>query len=183
MTIRAFSGKTPLLGARVYVDATALALGDVILGDDASLWPMAVARGDVQAIRIGARTNIQDGSVLHVTQDNRFNPGGRALVIGDDVTVGHGVVLHACTVENLVLVGMGSTVLDGAVIRSRVMIGAGSLVSPNKVLESGYLYLGSPVKQARALTEKELEYLEFSARHYVALKELHLQETIQEEAR
>jgi carbonic anhydrase/acetyltransferase-like protein (isoleucine patch superfamily) len=171
-----FAGKNPVLGARAYVDATALALGDVALGDDASLWPMAVARGDVHAIRIGARTNIQDGSVLHVTQDNRFNPGGYALTIGDDVTVGHGVILHACTVENAVLVGMGSTVLDGAVIRTRVMIGAGSLVPPHKVLESGYLYLGSPVKQARALTVKELEYLEFSARHYVELKDRHLRE-------
>ncbi|MCC6302058.1 MAG: gamma carbonic anhydrase family protein [Gammaproteobacteria bacterium] len=181
MAIRGFAGRTPRLGARAYVDAMALALGDVTLGDDASLWPMAVARGDVQAIRIGARTNIQDGSVLHVTQDNRFNPGGRALIIGDDVTVGHGVILHACTVEDLVLVGMGSTVLDGAVIQSRVMIGAGSLVSPNKVLESGYLYLGSPAKQARPLTEKELEYLEFSAKHYVELKNLHLQEAVREE--
>jgi carbonic anhydrase/acetyltransferase-like protein (isoleucine patch superfamily) len=177
MTIRSFAGIHPVLGARVYVDATALVLGDVTLGDDASLWPMAVARGDVQAIRIGARTNIQDGSVLHVTQDNRFNPGGHALVIGNDVTVGHGVILHACTVEDAVLVGMGSTVLDGALIRSRVMIGAGSLVPPGKVLESGYLYLGSPVKQARALTERELEYLEFSARHYVELKERHRQES------
>jgi carbonic anhydrase/acetyltransferase-like protein (isoleucine patch superfamily) len=181
MTIRKFAGKTPQLGARAYVDETALVLGDVTLGDDASLWPMAVARGDVHAIRIGARTNIQDGSVLHVTQDNRFNPGGHALIIGADVTVGHGVILHACTVEDTVLVGMGSTLLDGAVIRSRVMIGAGSLVPPNKVLESGYLYLGSPVKQARALTEKELEYLEFSARHYVELKELHLRETVRQE--
>jgi len=177
MAIRNFSGKTPLLGARAFVDASALALGDVVLGDDVSLWPMAVARGDVQAIRIGARTNIQDGSVLHVTQDNRFNPGGRALIIGADVTVGHGVILHACTVEDLVLVGMGSTVLDGAVIQRRVMIGAGSLVPPNKVLESGFLYLGSPVQRARALTEKELEYLEFSARHYVQLKDRHLQES------
>lgn len=129
-------------------------LVNVVLGDDASLWPMAVARGDVQAIRIGARTNIQDGSILHVTQDNRFNPGGRALIVGDDVTVGHGVILHACTVEDLVLVGMGSTVLDGAVIQRRVMIGAGSLVPPNKVLESGYLYLGNPVKQARPLMKR-----------------------------
>jgi carbonic anhydrase/acetyltransferase-like protein (isoleucine patch superfamily) len=176
MTIRSFAGIHPVLGARVYVDATALVLGDVTLGDDASLWPMAVARGDVQAIRIGARTNIQDGSVLHVTQDNRFNPGGHALVIGNDVTVGHGVILHACTVEDAVLVGMGSTVLDGAVIRSRVMLGAGSLVPPNKVLESGYLYLGSPVKQVRALSAKELEYLDFSARHYVELKDRHRRE-------
>jgi len=176
MAIRTFAGKHPLLGARAYVDATALVLGDVTLGDDASLWPMAVARGDVHAIRIGARTNIQDGSVLHVTQDNRFHPGGYALTIGNDVTVGHGVILHACTVEDTVLVGMGSTVLDGAIIRSRVMIGAGSLVPPNKVLESGYLYLGSPVRQVRPLNAQELEYLEFSARHYVELKERHRQE-------
>lgn len=174
MAIRSFENTTPAIGARAYVDQSAVVIGDVAIGDDASLWPMTVARGDVHSIRIGARTNIQDGSVLHVTQDNRFAPGGYALNIGDDVTVGHGVILHACTVGDLVLVGMGSTVLDGAVIPPRTMIAAGSLVAPGKELESGYLYLGSPVKQARPLTEQELAYLEFSARHYVELKDRHL---------
>ncbi len=173
MTIRHFNGTTPRIAASAYVDETALVIGDVTIGDDASLWPMTVARGDVHRITIGARSNIQDGSVLHVTQDNAFNPGGFALSIGADVTVGHGAILHACTIEDLVLVGMGATVLDGAVVRSRVMIGAGALVTPGKELAGGYLYLGSPAKQARRLTDKELAYLAFSARHYVALKNQH----------
>jgi len=174
MTIRSYQNIQPRIGNNVYIDETALVVGDVTIGDDASLWPMSVARGDVHRIVIGDRTNVQDGSVLHVTSDNEFTPGGFPLHIGDDVTVGHGVILHACTIEDLVLVGMGSTVLDGAVIHSRVMIGAGSLVSPGKELESGYLYLGSPAKKIRSLRDKELAYLEFSARHYVELKNKHL---------
>jgi len=174
MTIRSYQNIRPRIGNNAYVDETALVVGDVTIGDDTSLWPMSVARGDVHEIIIGARTNIQDGSVLHVTSDNQFTPGGFSLHIGDDVTVGHGVILHACTIEDLVLVGMGSTVLDGAVIHSRVMIGAGSLVSPGKELESGYLYLGSPAKKIRPLKDKELAYLDFSARHYVELKNRHL---------
>jgi carbonic anhydrase/acetyltransferase-like protein (isoleucine patch superfamily) len=174
VTIRAFNGITPAIAATAYIDDTALVLGDVTVGDDASLWPMVVARGDVHTITIGRRTNVQDGSVLHVTQDNEFSPGGFALSIGDDVTVGHNVTLHACTVEDMCLIGMGSTILDGAVIRSRVMVGAGSLVTPGKELESGYLYLGSPAKQVRPLTERELAYLPFSAGHYVELKNRHL---------
>jgi len=173
VAIRAFKGIFPTIATTAFVDDTALVLGDVTVGDDSSLWPMAVARGDVHAITIGRRTNIQDGSVLHVTQDNEFNPGGYPLRIGDDVTVGHNVTLHACTVEDLCLIGMGSTVLDGAVIRNRVMVGAGSLVTPGKELESGYLYLGSPAKKIRPLTERELAYLPFSASHYVALKNQH----------
>lgn len=170
MAIREFDGIAPRIAPSAYVDEAALVIGDVTIGEDASLWPMTVARGDVHRITIGTRTNIQDGSVLHVTQDNAFTPGGFALTIGADVTVGHGAILHACTIEDLVLVGMGATILDGAVVRSRVMIGAGALVPPGKELEGGYLYLGSPVRQARRLTTKELDYLEYSARHYVALK-------------
>ncbi len=173
MTIRSFDGISPTIDPSAYVDDTALVIGDVTIAADASLWPMTVARGDVHRITIGARTNIQDGSVLHVTQDNAFTPGGFALTIGADVTVGHGAILHACTIEDLVLVGMGATVLDGAVVHSRAMIGAGALVPPGKELEGGYLYLGSPVRQARRLTEKELDYLAFSSRHYVALKNRH----------
>ena len=115
MTIRSFQGIEPVIGPDTYIDEAALVVGRVTVGADSSLWPMTVARGDVHSIRIGARTNIQDGSVLHVTQDNEFSPGGFALTVGDDVTVGHGVILHACTIEDLVLIGMGSTVLDGAV--------------------------------------------------------------------
>lgn len=173
MAIRSFKGMSPSVHPTAYVDDTALVVGNVTIGDDTSLWPMVVARGDVHTITIGRRTNIQDGSVLHVTQDNEFSPGGYPLRIGDDVTVGHNVTLHACTVEDLCLIGMGSTILDGAVIRSRVMIGAGSLVTPGKELEGGFLYLGSPAKKARPLNDRELEYLTFSSRHYVALKNEH----------
>jgi carbonic anhydrase/acetyltransferase-like protein (isoleucine patch superfamily) len=149
----------------------------VTIGDDASIWPMAVARGDVNAITIGSGTNIQDGSVLHVTQPNETHPQGLSLNIGSRVTVGHGVILHACTIEDLVLVGMGATVMDGAVVRARTMIGAGSLVPPGKVLESGFLYLGTPARQIRKLTEAELAWLETSAQHYIELKNRYLAAT------
>jgi len=174
MAIRKYLEVTPSIAASAFVDETALVIGDVIIGDDASLWPMVVARGDVNSITIGARTNIQDGSVLHVTADNEFNPGGSPLVIGEDVTVGHGAILHACTIGNFSLVGMGATVLDGAVIEDYVMVGAGSLVAPSKKLESGYLYVGSPARQARKLTEKEIAWLNYSSGHYVVLKNNHM---------
>lgn len=173
MAIRDYMGIRPAIAASAYVDDTALVIGDVTVGDDSSLWPMTVARGDVHRITIGARTNIQDGSILHVTSDNRFTPGGFALTVGDDVTVGHAAVLHACSVMNKVLVGMGAILLDGVIVEEKVMIGAGALVSPGKVLESGYLYLGSPAKKVRALKQEELEYLDFSAQHYVDLKNRH----------
>lgn len=174
MAIRPYMNIYPTLGANVYVDEMALALGDVTIGEDTSLWPFVAARGDVQKIVIGARTNIQDGSVLHVTQDNQFNPGGFGLQIGSDVTVGHGVILHGCTIENHVLVGMGSIILDGAVVKEKAMVAAGSLVSPGKVLDGGFLWLGRPAKKIRPLTDEELAYLEYSAGHYVQLKNKHM---------
>jgi len=176
MTIRRFKNITPRIAPGVYVDDTALVLGDVTIGEHASIWPMCVVRGDVNAITIGARSNIQDGSVLHVTHDSEFAPGGFPLVIGADVTVGHKAVLHACTVGNLCLVGMGATVLDGAVLRDKVMLGAGSLVAPGKELEGGYLWLGSPARRIRELTEQELRWLEYSSAHYVDLKDRHLRD-------
>jgi carbonic anhydrase/acetyltransferase-like protein (isoleucine patch superfamily) len=174
MAIRNYNGTSPNIGDGVFVDDMAVVIGDVTIGEDASIWPMVAVRGDVHSISIGKRTNIQDGSVLHVTADNEFNPGGHALKIGDEVTVGHGAILHACTVEDRCLIGMGATVLDGAVVKTNTMVAAGTLVPPGKVLESGYLYLGNPVRQARALKEKEIEYLSFSAQHYVDLKNKHL---------
>ncbi len=170
MTIRAFDGQQPVIAASAYIDDSAVVIGDICVADESSLWPQVVARADVQSIRIGARTNIQDGSVLHVTSDNPFTPGGYGLSIGDEVTVGHGAILHACNIADRVLIGMGATVLDGAVIETGVMLAAGSLVAPGKVLTSGYLYLGSPARQARPLNEKETAYLSFSAQHYVELK-------------
>jgi carbonic anhydrase/acetyltransferase-like protein (isoleucine patch superfamily) len=173
MTIRSFAGITPTIAPGAYIDDAAVVIGSVTIGADASLWPMVVARGDVQSITIGERTNIQDGAILHVTSDNAFTPGGFALTIGNDVTVGHGAILHACTIGDLCLIGMGATVLDGAVVPERTMVGAGALVPPGKHLESGYLYVGSPVRQARPLRQSELDYLDFSVRHYVELKNRH----------
>lgn len=147
--------------------------GNVAIGADSSVWPMCSIRGDIHTIRIGERTNIQDGSILHVTHDSEFAPGGNALTIGNDVTVGHNAVVHACTVEDLCLIGMGAVLLDGAVVQSEVMVGAGSLVPPKKVLESGWLWLGSPVKKIRELSEKEKAFLRYSAKHYVDLKNRH----------
>lgn len=174
MAVRSFDGITPKLAKGVFVDEQAAVIGDVELGEDSSIWPMVAVRGDVQSIRIGKRTNIQDGSVLHVTADNAFNPGGHSLTVGDEVTVGHGAILHACTVEDRCLVGMGATVLDGSVVKTNTMVAAGALVPPGKVLESGFLYVGSPARQARPLNEKEIEYLGFSAQHYVDLKNKHM---------
>jgi len=173
MSIRSFQGVSPRIAATAYIDEAAVVIGDVTVADDASLWPMVVARGDVHSITIGERSNVQDGSILHVTSDNSFTPGGFPLLIGHDVTVGHGAILHACTIGDFVLIGMGATVLDGAVVKDRVMVGAGALVPPGKQLESGYLYIGSPVRQARPLKQAELDYLEFSSGHYVELKNRH----------
>ena len=174
MAVRTYNNISPEIGAGVFVDEQAAVIGDVTIGEDSSVWPMVAIRGDVHSISIGKRTNIQDGSVLHVTADNEYNPGGHPLVIGDEVTVGHGAILHACTVGDRSLIGMGATVLDGAIVQSHVMVAAGTLVPPGKVLESGYLYMGNPVKQARPLKEKEIEYFSFSAQHYVNLKDKHL---------
>jgi carbonic anhydrase/acetyltransferase-like protein (isoleucine patch superfamily) len=164
----------PKLGARVYVDPHAVVIGRVSVGDDASIWPTAVLRGDVHSITIGARTSIQDGSVLHVTHDGPYAPGGRALVVGADVTVGHRVVLHACTIGDKCLVGMGSLLLDNVVTDELVMIGAGSLVTPGKHLQSRGLYVGSPARRVRELTPQEIEFLSYSAAHYVKLKDEYL---------
>ncbi|TWC39642.1 carbonic anhydrase/acetyltransferase-like protein (isoleucine patch superfamily) [Pseudomonas sp. SJZ079] len=176
MSIRSYQQFTPLLGERVFVDASAVVLGDVEIGDDSSIWPLVVIRGDMHSIRIGERSSVQDGSVLHITHAGPFNPGGYPLNIGDDVTIGHKVVLHGCNVGNRVLIGMGSIVMDGVVIEDEVVLGAGSLVPPGKRLESGYLYVGSPAKQARPLSEKERSYFSYSAANYVRLKDQHLME-------
>jgi carbonic anhydrase/acetyltransferase-like protein (isoleucine patch superfamily) len=170
-SLRSYQGQTPQLGARVYVDPQACVIGRVWLGDDASIWPMAVVRGDVHEIRIGARTNVQDGSVLHVTHDGPYHPGGGALRIGDDVTIGHNVTLHACTIGHRCLIGMGAIVLDGACIEDDVMIGAGSLVPPRKHLRAGTLWMGNPVREVRPLSTRDRDQLVYSAAHYVQVKE------------
>jgi carbonic anhydrase/acetyltransferase-like protein (isoleucine patch superfamily) len=164
----------PELGVRAWVDPAAVVIGRVTLDDDASVWPLAVVRGDVNSIAIGARTNVQDACVLHVTHDGPYTPGGQALVVGDDVTLGHRVTLHACTVGHRCLVGISSTVLDGAVLEDDVFLAAGSLVPPGTRLESRALYRGSPAERVRDLSEAELEMLRYSAQHYVRLKDRYL---------
>ena len=173
--IRSFQGITPRLAPGVYVDESAQVIGDVTLGEDASVWPLTVVRGDVNKITIGARSNIQDNSCLHVTHDGPYTAGGVELVIGEEVTVGHAVTLHACTIGNRCLIGMGAKVLDRVVIEDDVLLGAGSLVSPGKRLESGWLYRGSPAVAARKLTETEIANLRYSAAHYVRVKNHYLQ--------
>jgi carbonic anhydrase/acetyltransferase-like protein (isoleucine patch superfamily) len=174
MSIRDFENHSPQIDESAFVDETAVVIGNVSIGADSSVWPLTAIRGDIHSISIGTRSNIQDGSVLHVTHDSEYAPGGNPLVIGDDVTVGHKVILHACKIGNRVLVGMGATVLDGAVLEDEVMLGAHSLVSPNKVLESGYLYVGVPAKKVREISDKEREWLRYSAAHYVDLKNRHM---------
>ncbi len=166
----------PVLGARVWVDDSSRIIGDVELGDDSSVWPMAVIRGDMHRIRIGERTSVQDGAILHITHAGPFNPDGYPLTIGSDVTIGHQACLHGCTIGNEVLIGIGATVLDGAVIEDQVVIGAGTLVPPGKRLESGYVYMGSPAKQARPLTDKERKFFKYTAGNYVKLKDDYLSE-------
>ena len=177
-SLRSYKGIEPTIGKRVYIDITSVLVGDVSIGNDSSIWPLVAARGDVNHIHIGERTNIQDGSVLHVTHKNTENPNGYPLVIGNDVTIGHKVMLHGCTIENRVLVGMGTIVLDGVLIKEEVMIGAGSLIPPGKTLESGYLYVSSPVKQARPLNDNERAFLKKSADNYVQNKEDYLHQVV-----
>lgn len=174
MSLGFYKEAYPKLGQNCYVDDSAVLKGDIKLGDDSSIWPLVAARGDVNHIRIGARTNVQDGTVLHVTRKSQQHPAGYPLIIGDDVTVGHKCMLHGCTLGNRILVGMGAIIMDGAIVEDDIFIGAGSLVPPGKTLESGYLYVGSPVKQARRLNDSELAFLKQSAINYVELKEDYL---------
>ncbi|VUD64190.1 Carnitine operon protein CaiE [Thalassocella blandensis] len=175
-SIRPFNGLLPKLANAVFVDPAAVVIGDVSLADDVSVWPCAVIRGDMHKITIGARTSVQDNAVLHITHASDFNPGGWPLTIGEDVTIGHGACLHGCTIGNRVLIGIGATVLDGAVVEDEVVIGAGTLVPPGKRLEGGFLYVGAPAKQARPLKDSERKFFQYSAQNYVKLKNQYLQE-------
>lgn len=176
MTIRSYQGMTPKLGHNVFVDPTAVVIGDVVLGDGVSIWPMAVVRGDMHRIRIGKSTSVQDGAVLHITHASDFNPEGFPLIIGEEVTIGHKAILHGCTLGNRVLVGMGAIVMDGVIVEDEVIIAAGSLVAPGKTLLSGYVYAGSPARKMREITEKERRFFSYSAMNYVNLQVKHAAE-------
>ena len=175
MNIRPYRTMTPTLGQRVFVDPMSTVIGDVVLGDDVSIWPFTVVRGDVNFIRIGDRTNIQDGTVIHVSHDGpHAKRGGFATRIGSDVTIGHKAIIHACTIEDAVLIGMGAIVLDGAVVKKHGFVGAGALIAPGKVVGEGELWLGNPAKKVRLLSDAEIEALYYSAGHYVRLKDDYL---------
>ncbi len=163
----------PEIGQNAWVHDSAVVIGRVHLGDEVSIWPCAVLRGDVNRITIGNYSNVQDGAVIHATHAGPYNAKGYATHVGDEVTIGHNAILHGCHIGNRVLVGMGATVLDGSVVPDEVMIAAGALVPMNKTLESGYLYVGSPAKPMRALTEEERAFLRYSATHYAQLKQEH----------
>jgi carbonic anhydrase/acetyltransferase-like protein (isoleucine patch superfamily) len=167
--IRDFEQTSPKIPSSCYVDPQATVIGDVVLGENCSVWPMSVIRGDVNSIRLGDDSNIQDNAVLHVSHVGEFNSKGAALTIGNRVTVGHSAVLHGCRIDDSCLIGMGAIIMDDAIVENQVMIGASTLVPPGKILESGHLYLGNPCRKARALTPRELEYLDYSAKHYCRL--------------
>ncbi|WP_101926279.1 MULTISPECIES: gamma carbonic anhydrase family protein [Luteimonas] len=175
MNLRSYRGVSPQLGARVYVDPAATVIGDVQLDDDVSIWPATVIRGDVNHVRIGARTSVQDGTVIHVSHAGpHAKLGGFATSIGSDVTIGHKAVIHACTIEDAVLVGMGAIVLDGAVVRKHAFVAAGALVAPGKVVGERELWVGNPARCVRTLTDAQIEGLYYSAGHYVRLKDEYL---------
>ncbi|MBZ4038057.1 gamma carbonic anhydrase family protein [Novilysobacter selenitireducens] len=175
MTLRPYLDQFPRLGERVYVDPAASVIGDVELADDVSVWPGCVVRGDVNFIRVGARTNIQDGTVIHVSHDGpHAKLGGFATVIGEDVTIGHKAIVHACRIGDAALIGMGAIVLDGAVVESHGFVGAGAVVPPGKTVGRGELWLGNPARKVRVLSEADIEGLYYSAQHYVRLKNRYL---------
>lgn len=167
--IKSFENQTPSIADTAYIDASAVVIGNVTIGDRSSVWPMVVIRGDVNTIKIGARCNLQDGVVIHVNHVGPFNPEGDAFTMGDDVTVGHRALLHGCDIGDRCLIGMAACIMDRVVIEPDVFVAAGSLVIPGTVLKSGYLWMGSPAKQVRELTDKEKEKILYSAEYYAKL--------------
>jgi len=168
--IKPYKGKFPKIHPSVFLAENAVIIGDVEIEEDSSVWYNVVIRGDVNYIRIGKRTNIQDGTIIHV--DHKQYP----TIIGNEVTVGHKVMLHACTIEDRCLIGMSSTVMDGVVVGKESIVGAGALVTPKKIIEPQSLWTGSPAKFKRKLTEDELKWLEKSYKNYVNYKNSYLDE-------
>lgn len=171
--VRKYLHYSPNIADSAFIDPSAVVIGRVTIGDGSSVWCNAVIRGDVAEIKIGNNSNIQDLTMLHVTHHNPGKTNETPLIIGNNVTVGHSCCLHACTLEENILVGMGTTILDNVLVEKNVMIGAGSLVPAGKRLASGYLYFGNPAKQVRPLTESEISHLEYSAKHYVKIANNH----------
>lgn len=176
--IEGFQNQLPELGEKVYTHLNATVIGEVKIGADSSIWPGVVVRGDVNHIHIGHGTNVQDLSILHVSHKSSWDPAGAPLMIGNNVTIGHSVILHGCTIKDECLIGMGSIVMDKAVVQKHVLLAAGSLVPEGQVLESGYLYMGRPAKKIRALTKNEIGHFMYSANHYIKLKDAYLNEAI-----
>jgi carbonic anhydrase/acetyltransferase-like protein (isoleucine patch superfamily) len=172
--IQRFQHHSPQIAQTAYIHCSAIIIGDVKIGKNSSIWPNTVIRGDVNFIRIGESTNIQDLSILHVSHKSSWQPDGSPLIIGNHVTIGHQVLLHGCTIEDECLIGMGSIIMDKVVVQKQVILAAGSLVPEGKVLESGYLYVGRPAKRVRALTEAEIAHFIYSAAHYISLKNQYL---------
>jgi gamma-carbonic anhydrase len=168
--IRAYRGRTPQVAASAYIDGAATLIGDIQIGEDSSVWPGVVIRGDVHYVRIGARTNIQDGSVLHVMRDEH------PLILGDNVTIGHGVILHGCTIESRCLVGMGSIILNGAKIGAGSIVAAGTLVTEGAVVPAGSLFMGHPGRLRRMLTPEDQKSINDYAQRYVEYKETYREE-------
>lgn len=168
--IRTYRGRKPHIPASAYIDPQAVVIGDISIGEHSSLWPGVVVRGDVNYVRIGARTNIQDGSILHVMKDTH------PLIIGDSVTVGHGCVLHGCTIESRCLIGMGTIILNGATIGTGSIIAAGALVPEGTAVPSGSLFMGHPGKFRRHLTAEDQASIDEYAARYVDYKEVYKSE-------
>lgn len=173
--IRTFHGFQPELAPTAYVDPAAHVIGHVAIGRDSSVWPCAVIRGDAHLIRIGERTNVQDGASLHVTHDTQYTLGGFALTVGSDVTIGHGAVMHGCTLQDACMVGMRATILDGVLIKRHALVGAGALVTQGRVVGEGELWLGNPARCVRLLTSDEIQQIYYAARQYVKLKSHYLE--------
>lgn len=176
--VEAFQGLVPSLSDGVFIHQSATVIGDVVLGENVSVWPGAVIRGDMMGIRIGNRSNVQDNAVLHTTHaSDKYNPDGFPLAIGEDVVIGHRAVLHGCTVHDRVLIGIGAILNDGVIVESDVIVAAGTLVPPGKRLESGYVFAGNPAKQLRQLKEEEKSFLRYSPLNYIKLKNQYLEES------
>ena len=176
-SLRPYLDQYPRLGQRVYVDPAATVIGDVELADDVSVWPGTIIRGDVNHIRIGARSNVQDGTIIHVSHHSPYNKAGYPTLVGADVTIGHGTIIHACTIEDACLIGMGACILDGATVKQHGFVGAGAVVGPGKVVGEGELWVGNPARCVRRLDDKAIEGLLYSAAHYVRVKDDYLRNT------